>query len=174
VAELIHVFADETLIDGVRYRVQVCGRPSGNIWEGWIEFVSAAGDLLRTRRETTQPNREALEYWAGGLSPTYFEGALQRTREPQRLASGRSAAGPYFDGPAEALAIVEPVGPAVLNPFSVGAKGAELLRSELFALSTWHLRNIVRAYDLADRDTNLAGLAQGELVTLIVDAVDAA
>jgi hypothetical protein len=33
---------------------------------------------LRTDRETSQPNREALEYWSTGLEPVYIEGAFQR------------------------------------------------------------------------------------------------
>jgi hypothetical protein len=54
-------------------------RPDGN-WEGWIEFHSADGKVLRTARETTQPNRESLAYWASGLEPLYFEGAFARAR----------------------------------------------------------------------------------------------
>jgi hypothetical protein len=33
---------------------------------------------LRTERETTQPDKAVLEYWATGLEPIYFEGALAR------------------------------------------------------------------------------------------------
>lgn len=29
-------------------------------------------------RETTQPNRDAVASWAGGLEPIYFEGAFAR------------------------------------------------------------------------------------------------
>lgn len=34
--------------------------------------------MRRTRRETTQPSRDALRYWATGLEPTYLQGALER------------------------------------------------------------------------------------------------
>jgi hypothetical protein len=47
-------------------------------WEGWLEFRSASGDLRRTARETTQPNRDALRYWASGLEPLYLDGAFAR------------------------------------------------------------------------------------------------
>ncbi len=47
-------------------------------WEGWLEFHSAAGAPRRTGRETTQPNREALAYWASGLEPVYLDGAFSR------------------------------------------------------------------------------------------------
>jgi hypothetical protein len=49
-------------------------------WEGWLEFLPAenGGRVLRTGRETTQPNRDAVAYWASGLEPVYFEGAFVR------------------------------------------------------------------------------------------------
>jgi hypothetical protein len=52
-------------------------RVDGN-WEGWLEFRSTSGKVRRTGRETTQPNRGALEYWASGLESVYLEGALAR------------------------------------------------------------------------------------------------
>jgi hypothetical protein len=58
------------------------GRNDG-MWEAWIEFHPIAGTqpsstVLATDRETTQPSREALLYWASGLEPIYFEGAFAR------------------------------------------------------------------------------------------------
>jgi hypothetical protein len=49
-------------------------------WEAWIEFREAQDPRLvrATDRETTQPNRQAVEYWATGLEPVYFEGAFER------------------------------------------------------------------------------------------------
>ena len=79
--ELIQEFKNEVLSrNGVRYVVLVYGerRPDGN-WEGWLEFRPEKGaSSLRTGRETTQPDRNALVYWASGLEPIYFEGALDR------------------------------------------------------------------------------------------------
>jgi hypothetical protein len=34
--------------------------------------------VRRSPVETTQPNREALTYWASGIEPVYLEGALER------------------------------------------------------------------------------------------------
>jgi hypothetical protein len=34
--------------------------------------------VRRSQIETTQPNREALAYWASGVEPVYLEGALGR------------------------------------------------------------------------------------------------
>ena len=64
--------------DGGRWATRACGRLGAhNIWEGWIEFVPL--DLerkpIRSRRETTQPSREDLLYWATGLTPVYLRGA---------------------------------------------------------------------------------------------------
>ncbi|HET6979433.1 MAG TPA: hypothetical protein VFI24_24080 [Pyrinomonadaceae bacterium] len=49
-------------------------------WMGWLEFEpddSSKPNLL-TDQETSQPNRVAIEYWATGLEPIYFEGAFGR------------------------------------------------------------------------------------------------
>ena len=70
--------------DGFDYEAQVYGahRDDGT-WAGWLEFVrqDASGPVLQTGQETSQPNRKALEYWAGGLEPIFLEGALLRARE---------------------------------------------------------------------------------------------
>ena len=79
--ELIHEYKNQVQSrTGVRYSVLAFGerRTDGN-WEGWLEFHSEdAVDRARTRRETTQPDRNALVYWASGLEPIYLEGALER------------------------------------------------------------------------------------------------
>ena len=82
--ELIQQYAQQ-LSDrnGVTYEVFVYGEPrSGGTWEGWIEFrpLDDTQPILRTERETTQPNRDALAYWASGLELIYLEGALTRAR----------------------------------------------------------------------------------------------
>ena len=49
------------------------------MWEAWIEFHPEDGGPVRaTDRESTQPNRTAVEYWVSGLEPVYFEGAFVR------------------------------------------------------------------------------------------------
>jgi hypothetical protein len=65
------------------HRVLVLGveRPDGT-WAGWLEFVPDGGrHRLRTAQETSQPNRDALLYWATGLEDVYLEGALGRATE---------------------------------------------------------------------------------------------
>jgi len=58
-------------------------------WSGWIEFVPAdgRGAALSTEQETSQPDRKAVEYWAGGLEPVYLEGALRRALRASTIAS---------------------------------------------------------------------------------------
>ncbi|HET6863131.1 MAG TPA: hypothetical protein VFH91_08780 [Pyrinomonadaceae bacterium] len=65
---------------GQVYDVLIYGERVGGKWEGWIDFVplSAALPSKRTGRETTQPDRAALEYWATGLEPLYLAGAFER------------------------------------------------------------------------------------------------
>ena len=79
-AELIQTYA-EVVRDagGEEYTVHAFGeaRDDGT-WEGWLEFHSVLGAVRRTGRETTQPDRGALAYWASGLEPIYFDGAFAR------------------------------------------------------------------------------------------------
>jgi len=79
-AELIQTYA-EVVRDagGEEYTAHAYGeaRDDGT-WEGWLEFHSAAGAVRRTGRETTQPDRDALAYWASGLEPIYLDGAFAR------------------------------------------------------------------------------------------------
>jgi hypothetical protein len=61
-----------------KVRIEGMQRDDGT-WAGRIVFADGAGRRV-TDRETSQPNREALEYWATGLEAIYLEGALSRAR----------------------------------------------------------------------------------------------
>ncbi len=64
---------------GTAYRIEVIGvERSDHTWEGRLRFSDDAEKSVTTGEETSQPNREALEYWATGLEIVYLEGALQR------------------------------------------------------------------------------------------------
>ena len=80
-AEVLLVYA-ETLItpDSTSYVVRACGTPRADgMWVGWLEFTAAGESTVRrTGQETTQPNRDALLYWASGLEPVYLQGAFAR------------------------------------------------------------------------------------------------
>ena len=176
-AEVLVEFPESVLsADKTPYRAQACGAPTKQgIWEGWVEFIPIAGGApVRSPRETTQPNRIDAEYWASGLSPTYLEGALVRAlRRP--IAKTVTSPRPRFDTPAPEFVnaeVRETRVHAVLDPFSVFAKGEALLRRELGALSAWHLVNIILSYGLDDRpESVLNELSQAELIDLIVSEV---
>ena len=162
--------------------VRVCGRQRDDgLWEGWVEFEPDDGSpALRTPRETTQPNLTDLEYWAGGLTPVYLEGALDRALAAEDRGDAVAAdvaayAEPAPDpaagrAPERAYAALEQ---PVLDPFSVAVKGDDYLRGRLKPLSARHLRSIIRFYGLApdDEDVDLEALTDVELAELIVAGV---
>jgi hypothetical protein len=81
--EVVHEFSSEIGdADGHVYNARAMGRQrkGRTVWEGWFEFspVRGRGMVRRSPVETTQPNREALRYWASGIEPVYLEGALER------------------------------------------------------------------------------------------------
>jgi len=81
--DLVHEYtSDITDADGHAYNARAMGRQrrGGTVWEGWLEFspLGGRGIVRRSAVETTQPNREALAYWATGIESVYLEGALER------------------------------------------------------------------------------------------------
>lgn len=159
--------------DGTMYEARAVGdeMPAGG-WQGWLEFLPlAGGPPERSRRETTQPNRVDTEYWATGLTPVYLEGALKRALTRPPLVPTVPPQPSVFRSPAPSTAAraVEVSPSSVLNPFSVYEKGEALLRSQLAALSAWHLVNIAIEYELSDEPVErLNRLAAPALVELIV------
>jgi hypothetical protein len=138
---------------GVAFAAQACGAvaPDG-LWDGWIEFIGNNASAIRSPRETKQPNRDALVYWAEGLTSAYLEGALRRALD----AAARPQVTPpttepsVFSGPAET---VRPAAPSVvtrpvLDPFATYAQGESVLRRQLSALSRDHLQTLIDAYTL--------------------------
>ena len=174
-AEVLVQFSDPVSApDGRAYIARACGSemPDG-LWQGWIEFEPMAGGVvLRTGRETTQPKRDDAIYWATGLTAVYLEGALERAMKPlMRIPPTEVDVRPAYDGPADDF-LAPPAPESILNPFSVYRKGETLLRSQLSALSAWHLVNIIRAHDLSDLDpADLESMQAPVLVELIVTAV---
>jgi hypothetical protein len=58
-----------------------CGRQPGGLWEGWFVFFPLGGGrALPTDRETTQSSPAQIEYWSGGITHAYLEGALERAK----------------------------------------------------------------------------------------------
>ena len=175
-AEVFVQFSEPVITpNGQIYYARACGSQMGDgLWQGWIEFEPVAGGMvLRSGRETTQPKREDAIYWATGLTAIYLEGALERALK-LLVRTPRPApveAQPTYDGPADDIA-PPAAAESILNPFSVYRKGEGLLRSQLSALSAWHLVNIIRAHDLSDVDPAVLDTMDAPvLVELIITAV---
>lgn len=176
-AEVFVSFTDPVVSsDGRVWTARVCGGEAADgLWQGWIEFIPVDdGEPVRSGRETTQPNRTDLMYWATGLTAVYLEGAVRRALSPLVVPPKPPEPKPFFDAPAPDVTTGPPAGSSVLNPFSVYQKGEDLLRRQLGALSSWHLVNIIAAHDLSDLDSeDLNRMTHQELVELIVAAVRA-
>jgi len=173
-AEVFHSYEERVAQDERDFVARACGREADDgRWEGWLEFLPADGTpVLRTERETVQPNRTDLEYWSGGLGRAYLEGALRRALEPREPVRRPPEGEPAYSGPAPSPA--RPNGP-VLDPFELHEKyGAARLRDRLRALDPPHLAAIARGYRLVDeRSADLERLSADELVERIVAAVEA-
>lgn len=158
--------------EGKLYEAQACGRGrTDGLWEGWLEFRPMdGGEPIRTGRETTQPKRDDVLYWATGLTTTYIEGALDRVLKPAPAPRRHETnARPAFDAPAEPRNVPRPNANAVLDPFRAYAAGEHVLRGQLNALNDGQLRTIIRAYGIAEPETADVAARQ-ELVSLIMNA----
>jgi hypothetical protein len=177
--------------DGKRYGAQACGRERDDgMWEGWVEFLPGdGGEPVRTGRETTQPNRDDILYWASGLTDPYLDGALLRALRGPGPKHPPASAAPSFSAPAPRKAPPTPTAPvgaasaaayaaaarphAILDPFHVYSEGDHILRGQLAALSAGQLRNIIKAYDLSSLTAEqLDGMNDAALIHLIVTAVE--
>jgi hypothetical protein len=83
-AVLLQEYTTEVIAaDGTVYTVRSYGEERADgTWTGWLQFdpIDAAQPTLMTGQETSQPNRTAVEYWATGLEPVYFQGAFERAQ----------------------------------------------------------------------------------------------
>ena len=165
---------------GREYVALACGREcEDGHWEGWLEFVPLdGGEVIRSMRETTQPNRVDTEYWATGLTPIYLEGALARALAPVEVVERVLNVQPVYDEPAQPRRIVSvsgtrlPRARPVLNPFQVYEQGEDILRGQLAALDAPRLRDLIRAYSLSPGDTGeLMRVSEAELADRIIMGV---
>jgi hypothetical protein len=180
VAELLVTFTEPTRSAiGDLYYPRAFGRVgSDGLWEGWIEFTRAGDDaIVTTSRETLQPNRTDVMYWAQGLTQTYLEGALERALKPTPALQPASQDRVFVNSTPRAINLgVGALSPrVVLDPFLTYVEGENLLRNQLHALSPDHLHNIIEAYRFGDGDEpNWAQTAPKDaLVERIVDRVRA-
>jgi hypothetical protein len=65
---------------GREYLVSIEGLPRHDgTWAGRVRFAGGA-DVRVTDQETSQPNRNALAYWATGLESVFLDGAFERAK----------------------------------------------------------------------------------------------
>lgn len=155
-AEVLVAFTAPTRsTTGDLYWPRALGRVADNgLWEAWIEFTRAGDDeVVCTARETEQPNRADVAYWAQGLTDIYLEGALARALRPTPATVHENT--PQFVNSAPRSIPRRPsgiplAGRVVLDPFLTYTEGEELLRKQLHALSHDHLQNIVEAYQFTN------------------------
>jgi hypothetical protein len=176
-AEVLVEFTATLMRNGRDYRPRVCGRiAEDGLWEGWIEFLGGDGSVVRTSRESEQPDRGALVYWAEGLTMTYLDGALDRALKKVVPPRGpvTVATAPAFDGPAPRI----PAPPRltlrpVLDPFDTYAQGEGVLRAQLRALSPDQLRVICEAYGIGSWESvsELNRMGHSELSEQIMHGV---
>jgi hypothetical protein len=161
------------------YTARACGRGRpDDLWEGWLEFVPQNGaSVIRTGRETTQPNRDGLAYWAQGLTSSYIEGALNRATAPPPpdLKPRQVTSRPAYDGPAEFTVVRDGVAvpTAVLDPYAVYAEGDTVLRGQLNALDDGKIRNIIKAYALSTAPAEqIDRMPRHELIETVITGVE--
>jgi hypothetical protein len=163
---------------GNTYLAHAVGKEvDGGLWDGWLEFqgVDDGSDVLASGRETTQPNRKNIEYWAQGLTKVYLEGALDRAislAEPPRERPPTEPEPARFSEPASRGANAFSPRPlsrrAILDPFQVYAQGEEILLGELRALSRDHLENIAAANGIGVRSPGgIKGASKEDLIEAI-------
>lgn len=174
-AEVLVQFTTPVMSEtGELYEAEACGGVSEDgLWEGWIEFTSETTDrVYRSARETTQPNRNDVLYWAKGLTEVYLEGALKRALgPPPRVPAPDEVVVSNFPGPATGRPLTTGgVAEAVLDPISTYAQGEQLLRKQLLALSRDNLVNIIKAYRL-EMEPGYESFTAKRLVDGIVSAV---
>jgi hypothetical protein len=160
------------------YHARVVGRHADDgMWEGWLEFVPVDGDgvILVGSVESRQPERHDLVYWAGGLTPVFLEGALNRARRPLTVRV-RPVELPVSDAPAPRptrTTITATRPEAVLDPIDVGRRSLDVLRQELGALNRPRLLNIIGAYELNPAREDVQWMSDRQLAHFIVTAVEA-
>ena len=169
-AEILVQFTERIAAeDGTSYLPRACGGIADDgLWEGWIEFVSPSR-ALRSPRETEQPNRDALVYWAEGLTVAYLEGALDRALAPRTVAVSAGEPASSISSRPAARRSGAVTAHAILDPFTAYAEGEELLRGQLRALSRDHVVNIIKAYELPV-DTHKS-MSHAALIDGVVSAV---
>ena len=143
---------------GATYTVSLYGRGrEADTWQGWLVF-ERDGERLDTGVETTQPNAEAIVYWAGGLTDAYLDGALDRARRgppgrPDPVPAPLPVIGQAADSATRQSRLAE-LESAILDCFKTSGMN-RLLTSALFDLLPNANADIVRAIEDLEKQGGL-------------------
>lgn len=79
---LIHTFAEPVVLDGRKFKAKVFGDEQWDgCWHGFVVFFAKGkrgSEPLATELDCVTPNRQALSWWASGLTADYLREALRR------------------------------------------------------------------------------------------------
>lgn len=134
-----------------RPRVYAMPRPDGT-WAAWLQFAPAGGDgaVLTTQIETTQPNRDAVAYWATGLEDVYLEGALARSTSRGAGLEPHDEMKPI----ASTHVHLQQIDLYVLD-FLRRAGGGRVVTQRLFSDQVYANADLVRSFEHLERDHRL-------------------
>ena len=142
---------------GDSYKVLLHGKSRPHdTWQGWLEFIRERdGQHFETGVETTQPNAEAVRYWATGLSDTFLDGALARAlRPPSAPAPATPAPLPVTGGRIDAdeherrRTLLEQEILGLLR----GSSGRKLLMQDLLAALRHSSADVTRALEHLEKE----------------------
>ncbi len=121
-------------------------------WEAWIVFEHARDhQRVVTPVETTQPNAQAVLYWATGLGQAYFEGALRRALAP--TATQRPLVAHVSDAETREELIAE-IEREILELFRL-RRTPRLLGAQVFDAVPHERGNVVRAFEHLEKQLRL-------------------
>lgn len=141
------------------YLVFVQGRSRPHdTWEGWLVFERQRdARRFNTPVETTQPDAQALLYWASGLTDTYLEGALERalsvTIAPRTVAEAPPLVGYGVDAVERTRRLTE-VERHVLATFQ-NIRLTRLLTERLLGELPYAHADVVRALEDLEKEKHL-------------------
>ena len=148
---LLQQFEAPIRVNGEAFVGYLHGRERADAtWEAWLVFERISdGRRVTSPIETTQPNAQAVIYWATGLGDAYFEGALRRAREQRqhapfsRLAPPIVTRGTSAASRADKIAMIER---EILSTIeSLGS--SRVLTQEIFDASAHSHADVVRALE---------------------------
>jgi hypothetical protein len=162
--------------EGDSYKIVLHGKSRPHdTWQGWLEFIRERdGQKFETAVETTQPNAEAVRYWATGLSDTFLDGALRRAlRPPAPQVASAPAPLPVTGGRIDAVeherrrTLLE----QEILDIARAASGAKILVRDLMAALPHSSADVTRALEHLEKEDRylIRATEQGSVWVILTD-----